>query len=861
MFLFHLGLGLVIIIPTIIYGLIHISNTKNRRNRRAIKAGYLLFFVSILLLLSGLLLTREIPFFEVKNTILRNYIYWLHVILPLVSIWAFVMHRLAGPKLKWKPLTITAVVSLLFVAGMFYFHYKDLNSLNQNITETNPLFLPSLSQTATQEYYQPHEIDNNQYCQECHQDIHEGWLNSVHKVSSFNNASYAFAVNQTKEFLKKRDGNHDEARFCGACHDPVLMFSGEFDKEQDFTNTKLGNAGITCTSCHAISKINSLKGNGAYTLDIPEPYPFTDSYLPFLQWVNKTLVKAKPDFHKNSYLKPLHKTAEFCSTCHKVSIPESFNDYKWLRGQNHFDSFFLSGVSGHAVASFYYPPKAKTNCASCHMPLTESNDFGAISNGLNEKSMIHSHYFQSANSAIRKLNNLKPDVNNDMLKDSVKVNIFGVRTDGIINGELIAPLKGNQVEVQSGKTYLFETYVRTLTLGHAFTQGTVDSNQVWVEFNVFQNGELLFQNGGINSQGEVDDWSFFINAYIVDKEGNRIDRRNVEDIFTALYNHNIPPGAAATIHYQLNIPEDIVGQIDIEAKVHYRKFDTNYYRLFTNDANRLNDLPIVELSKDQISLNVVSEEIELNNDNLQKANWDEWNDYGIGLLRTRAFKQAEQAFLKVTEYNRAEGWINLTRVYIQQGLLKQAQESINKAAQIPDFKYPWQLSYFSAVIDAQNGFLSEAIDKFEKVFNTEYVVAQDANFDFSKDFRFVTMYAQTVFNYSKTQNQKSQTKLRNKAIELFKHVLELDPEWADAHFGLFQVYAAQKDIEQAQLHKALHKKYKTDDNAKDRVIALARAKNPAAENAAEEISIYPVQFNSDNKTIGSYKKLNNISTK
>ena len=168
-------------------------------------------------------------------------------------------------------------------------------------------------------------------------------MNSVHKVSSFNNQSYSFAVNNAREFLKERDGNHDGARFCAACHDPVLMFSGEFDKDMDFTGTELGDAGITCTACHAISNINSVKGNGAYTLDIPEPYPFTYSELPFLQWVNATLIKAKPDFHKNSYLKPLHKTAEFCSVCHKVSIPEEFNKYKWLRGQNHYDSFGLSG--------------------------------------------------------------------------------------------------------------------------------------------------------------------------------------------------------------------------------------------------------------------------------------------------------------------------------------------------------------------------------------------------------------------------------------------------------------------------------------------------------------------------------------
>ncbi len=73
----------------------------------------------------------------------------------------------------------------------------------------------------------------------------------------------------------------------------------------------------------------------------------------------------------------MHKTAEFCSTCHKVHLPVELNQYKFLRGQNHYDSFLLSGVSGHGVQSFYYPPKAQANCTGCHMPLRESEDFGA----------------------------------------------------------------------------------------------------------------------------------------------------------------------------------------------------------------------------------------------------------------------------------------------------------------------------------------------------------------------------------------------------------------------------------------------------------------------------------------------------
>ena len=119
-------------------------------------------------------------------------------------------------------------------------------------------------------------------------------------------------------------------------------------------------------------------GNGDYTMDEPVHYPFAYSSNVVLQYLNQQLVKAKPEFHKKTFLKPFMRSAEFCSVCHKVSLPHDVTKYKdFLRGQDHYTTFLVSGVSGHGARSFYYPKEAKTRCAECHMPLQESNDFGA----------------------------------------------------------------------------------------------------------------------------------------------------------------------------------------------------------------------------------------------------------------------------------------------------------------------------------------------------------------------------------------------------------------------------------------------------------------------------------------------------
>src|SRR5947209_4364709 len=58
MFLAHLALGLVLILPVIVFGIIHIKNARNRPNRRAVRVGYLLFIISLVLLFTGVALVR-----------------------------------------------------------------------------------------------------------------------------------------------------------------------------------------------------------------------------------------------------------------------------------------------------------------------------------------------------------------------------------------------------------------------------------------------------------------------------------------------------------------------------------------------------------------------------------------------------------------------------------------------------------------------------------------------------------------------------------------------------------------------------------------------------------------------------------
>ena len=71
-------------------------------------------------------------------------------------------------------------------------------------------------------------------------------------------------------------------------------------------------------------------------------------------------------------------------------------------------------------------------------------------------------------------------------------------------------------------------------MGHLFTQGTADSNQVWLELTVRSGDRMLGKSGGLGPDNRVDPWSHFANAYVLDRDGRRIERRNVQDVFVAL---------------------------------------------------------------------------------------------------------------------------------------------------------------------------------------------------------------------------------------------------------------------------------------------------------------------------------------
>ena len=863
MFLGHLILGVLLVLPFIIFAFFHLRLAFRRKNRRAVKVGYALLIISLLLLISGFALMR-VEGFEIRDPNTRTWLYWTHVITPLLVVWLYVLHRLAGPKIKWKmgvgwAGSVAAVV--LIMVGL---HHQDPRAWNvEGPKEGEKYFEPSLARTATGNFIPADTLMMDAYCQRCHKDTYNDWFHSAHHFSSFNNEPYLFSVKELRDQLMERDGDVKASRWCAGCHDVVPFLSGAFDDPQfDIRKHPTAHAGITCTVCHAITHVNSTKGNAAYTLEEPIHYPFAKSENPLLRYANEQMIKAKPAFHKKTFLKPLHENAEFCSTCHKVSLPGELTHYKeWLRGQNHYDSFLLSGVSGGNARAFYYPPKAQSNCNGCHMPTKPSADFGAQYLDESGALKIHNHLFPAANTGIPHLRQAPDWVqksHEDFHKGNVKIELFGLKKGGSVDAPLTAPIRPSIPTLEPGETYLFEVVIRTLKLGHLFTQGTVDSNQVWMDVEVRDEEGVLGRSGSMDESRRVDPWSHFVNVYMLDKDGNRIDRRNAADIFTPLYNHQIPPGAAAVVHYQFTVPEDQQKPIEIELKLNYRKFDSTYMEYVYGKDYR-NDLPVSVLAEDRISFGIEGGIPSLSERTLaiQPVDfpmWQRWNDYGIGLLLKGnagsdkgELKQAAAAFSKVEALGRPEGPINLARVYFKEGRVDDAAQALQRAAAFDPQPPRWSMAWFTGQVHAQRGELDQAITNYRSILEDQYQELEDRDFDFSKDYVVINELGQTDYLRSKLERDRPEAEKQflNLAIEQFQKALELDSENQIAHYNLSLLYGELGRKGLAEHHRKAHERYRVDDNARDRAVATARARDSAARHASQSIVIYDLQRDVD----------------
>ena len=471
-------------------------------------------------------------------------------------------------------------------------------------------FFPSSAKTNVGGIIPSNFFMDSKRCGECHKDIYQQWNSSAHHFASFNNQFYRKSI----EYMQSVVGPQP-SKWCAGCHDHAVFFNGRFERPiKDQIDTPEAQAGLACTSCHAITSVHSSMGNGDYTIEYPPLHELVSSRNPVIRNMDHFLTYLQPEPHRRTFMKPfMRSSAEFCSACHKVHLDVPVNAYRWSRGFNDYDNWQASGVSGQGARSFYYPAESKV-CADCHMPLVESNDPG------NHGGKVHSHRFPAANMAVAYANQDKAQmdvVEKFLTSGFITTDIFAVSpeeegkgetamvrravpkgatesgpqanttfavgeeaeaaTPAVIRdlGQIAAPIDKAAPPIKPGSTVRVDVVVRTRSIGHFFPGGTVDAFDVWLELQGRDaTGKVIYWSGRVEDDGKgpVEPGAHFYKSYALDGDGNPIDKRNAWQARSMLYVRLIPPGAADVAHYRIRIPAGAVGPITLTAKLNYRKF-------------------------------------------------------------------------------------------------------------------------------------------------------------------------------------------------------------------------------------------------------------------------------------------------
>jgi tetratricopeptide (TPR) repeat protein len=205
--------------------------------------------------------------------------------------------------------------------------------------------------------------------------------------------------------------------------------------------------------------------------------------------------------------------------------------------------------------------------------------------------------------------------------------------------------------------------------------------------------------------------------------------------------------------------------------------------------------------------------------------------------------QATEAFEQVEELGRADGPINLARVYFKEGRLEDVVAALQRAAKFDPPAPRWTIAWFTGLVNKQNGFLDKAIAEFRSILEDRYPELDQRGFDFSKDYEVINELGQTYYERAKMErgNPEQQKAFLNLAAETFQKTLALDSENMTAHYTLSLVYSQLGDETKAAQHRREHQKYLPDYNAQDAAVSIARRADPAANHAAQATVIYPLQ--------------------
>jgi tetratricopeptide (TPR) repeat protein len=649
--------------------------------------------------------------------------------------------------------------------------------------EQSAAFLPSNATTDTGAFIDPKSFPTAQYCSHCHQESHAQWRQSAH--SNSNRVPYYLKnVN-----LLAAEKGIAYTRHCEGCHDPIALVAGALTDNAP-KKRPYDQDGVTCMVCHSIQKVDT-RGTGSYVMGVPAVM-VDENGQGISRPVTDAEILAHLDRHSAAVMRPLYRTPEFCSSCHKAALPKSLNDYKWQRAISLYDEWQSSSFAKESPLPFYKKDTVST-CQTCHMqrePLGQLADYGA------KDGKLVSHRWLGANTVIPQIYHYDEQAAKVVafLQNAVfNVDIFALEPEAQAGGDakLIAPLGLVPYKLEAGQRVTVSVVIQNKGIAHSHVPEQRDMYESWVDFTVKDAaGKVIAESGAIQPNHELDPAAHSFTNRLINKQGGINDLHQVWNNRVVAYNNTIQSGRSQLIRYAFTMPRS--GPVTVTANVRYRRFDQHFMDFGMEEPNGKH---YAQPTTDMVSASrtfVAGDNVPSKPAASENAEWMRWNNYGIGLLDAQQYAASVTAFQRVATLrpDYADIFTNIGIAYISWEKYDEALPFLDKSLAIA--KDNARALYYLALVQRNEGQVDEAIANLQKV-ATQFPRSRDAHRELGFSF-----YQQHKYDLARTEYEKVQS---------------IDPDDLAAHYNLAILYRRLGLKDKASVEAAYFADQKDDPTA------------------------------------------------
>jgi hypothetical protein len=516
------------------------------------------------------------------------------------SAWPSLSQLVPGRLLAWLAAVVLACFALGFVLQPAAGSGEPVVADYQYPYGEHP-FRPSETETWDGRFVDIEDIARSDDCAQCHRDISDQWLQSVHRHAA-DDPTYVTNIS-----LLSDNKGIAATRYCEGCHAPVALLTGalsEGGQHGGMTESPAHHEGVGCLACHNIDRVEHTRGVASYRYGPPSQYLFSRSDHPLLTPVRHWLTRMNPSLHREEMARPPLNTPELCASCHAQFMEENLNHWGWVKMQDEYSAWRNSPYSGLNSEEFGQQPVL--DCIDCHMGQAASTDPSANANGT-----VAGHFFPGANTVVPR--HFGHDEQVARTKEFLRANQVAISIEEPNRTDAAQTLQALRENIRSqsetpffyylGETAELNVILTNRGIGHNFPGGTLDINEAWVSVTAVDgSGEVVFRSGELTGDEyaplAVDPAAEFYRSRPVDRRGELVWQHDLFNRIGEAEKRVIPAGKSDLLQYRFRIPDWVKSPLTVTATLNYRKLNDRYARWALGEAYQ--PVPVVDMARDTL---------------------------------------------------------------------------------------------------------------------------------------------------------------------------------------------------------------------------------------------------------------------